>query len=107
MYRTICYFLSLLTVVLIALGYLNKAYQLGFPDGNITDYEYVSRTLFYAVTALLVLFLFYFIYAAKLSLSQNIKKPLLISIVIQCLLLIGYFVGDWYLYNLLDHGQGG
>ncbi len=42
----ISYLISVLILIVCLLGYMSFVYQLGYPDGRVTDYELIMKYVF-------------------------------------------------------------
>lgn len=103
----ISYILSLTTLIIMSLGYIEYQYNLGIPDGYISEYSHTTNVI-YKISVFPFIFLIgYFGYLGWVGSIKKINKKLLISLSLLLIFIVILATVDKYLYIYLDHGQGG
>lgn len=101
------YCLGLTTLLLLGLGYVKYAYNLGFPDEYISEYSRICRTVYYVLACPVVVLPGYFFFLGRSALAGRRKKKLVIALVALGVCVVTMLVVDKIAYIHLDHGQGG
>ena len=101
------YALCAITFILIALGYLMYGYELGFPDGHITEYSRAMNIAYKVSIFPLVILGCYFFYLGRMSSEKKITKKLICSVILLIVLIATMLAVDNHFYITRDHGQGG
>jgi len=92
---------------LLALGYVLFAYNLGFPDGYVTEYGQAGKLMYEVLVLPSIVLIVYLIYVGNFTLESNKGVKLLIAALIMTLIVILTIVLDLYFFATMDHGLGG
>ena len=68
------YSISTLIIVVCFLGYMSFVHNLGYPDGFITDYESIMKTVFLIIGTALISISFYSFYLGANAGVNNVSK---------------------------------
>ena len=101
------YVLGIFILLLCFFGYIQFEYNLGFPDGHMTDYELKIRNVFRIMVLLLLPLSLYVFYLGLVGRTRSILKQLTICTIVLVFLLGIFLLSDANFYNNFDHGQGG
>jgi hypothetical protein len=82
-------------------------YQLGFPDGHITELGYAERRLAYIFIGISFILGSFFIYLGTVGARKQIAKSLSAIIILYLLSVVGIYLLDYYYRLHLDNGVGG
>jgi hypothetical protein len=87
----------------MGLGYIEYQYNLGIPDGYISEYSHTTNVI-YKISVFPFIFLIgYFGYLGWVGSTKKLLIPLSLLLIFIVMLA----TVDKYLYIYLDHGQGG
>nr|WP_086940742.1 hypothetical protein [Thaumasiovibrio occultus] len=101
------YLLAVVTLVLLALGYLLYLYDLGFPDGHITDYAAAMSSVYKKALVPGGLLAVYTLYLARQAPQKNIWGKLALVLLVLVISVGVIAMVDNHFYLNLDRGQGG
>jgi hypothetical protein len=104
--RVVAYLLAGVALILSFLAYMNYIYMLGFPDGFITELGYAQRRLAYIFIAMNILFSAYFVYVGRVTLQQEVTRPLSVGVALYSLVIVAVLSVDVY-YRSTLMGSGG
>lgn len=94
--RIIAYLIGCIAFVLSVFAYLEFIYLLGFPDGFITELEYIERRLaciFIGISSILGI---HFFYLGIIAWRKEIVKPLLVTIILYLILILSILLAHYY-----------
>lgn len=100
--RITAYLIGCIAFVLPVLAYLEFISLLGFPDGFITELEYVERRLARIFIGVSVILGIHFFYLGGVATRKEIGKPLLVTIVLYLILILSIFLIHYYYYYYLN-----
>jgi hypothetical protein len=104
--RMFAYLFGCIALLLSFFAYMSYIYQLGFPDGFITELGYAQRKLAYLFIGMNVVFSVCFSYLGTVALRKQIGKPLSAAIIFYLLTIVSVLLIDYY-YRLNLMGSGG
>jgi uncharacterized membrane protein len=105
--RTIAYLIGCMALVSSFPVYVEYIYQLGFPDGHITELGYAERRLAYVFIVISFIFGSSFIYLGTGEARKRSAKQLSATIILYLLSVIGIYLINYYYRLHLDNGVGG
>lgn len=97
--RIVAYLFGCIAFVLPILAYLEFIYLLGFPDGFITELEYVERRIACMFIGVSIILGASFFYLGAVAMRKEIGKPLIAAISLY-LILIASISLFYYSYRL-------
>lgn len=104
--QIVAYLLGGVAFMFSFLIYMQYVYQLGFPDGFITELGYAQRRLAYLFIGISIIVGAYFIYLSTLASQKKIGKPLLAAAILYVVVIVSLSLMDYY-YRLNLIGSGG
>jgi hypothetical protein len=105
--RIIAYLIGCLTLVSSFPVYMEYIYQLGFPDGYITELGYAERRLAYIYIGISFILGLSFIYLGTAGARKRIGKQLSAATILYLLSVVSIYLIDYYYRLHLDNGVGG
>lgn len=105
--RIVAYLSGGMAVVLPVLAYLEFVYLLGFPDGFITDLEYVEQRLAWVFIGVSVVSGIYFFSLGAVATRKEIGKPLFTMIIFYLIFIFSIsLIHYYYRLNIIDRTVG-
>lgn len=104
--RIIALLMACLAFILAFGVYMKYIYQLGFPDGFISDMAYAQKNLAYIFMAISVVVGLFFIYIAGINPKRMIKTLGMTSVLYFLLILVALLLNSYY-RSTLTGGTGG
>lgn len=105
--RIIAYLIGCLALASAFLVYMGYIYQLGFPDGFITELGYAERKLAYIFIGISIILGSFFIYLGMAGARRLMGKQLSITVILYVVFMVGIYLIDYYYHQHLDNGAGG
>jgi hypothetical protein len=105
--RILAYLLACIALAASLLVYLEYIYQLGFPDGFITELGYAERQLARIFIGLSVVSASCFIYLGSTAARKRSGKTLCAAVILYLIAIIGISLLDYYCRQHLMDGAGG
>ncbi|BAU14704.1 hypothetical protein LEP3755_52550 [Leptolyngbya sp. NIES-3755] len=105
--RIVAYLSGGIAFVASVLIYLTYVYQLGFPDGFITELGRAQRELAYRFIGISAGLGTYFIYLGAIAARRSIQKKLAIAVFLYVICAIAISMIDYYYRLNLPNSTGG
>lgn len=103
--RIIAFLLACVTLALSLLVYFSFVYQLGFPDGFISELARAQRRLAYIFIGISLLFSAGFMYLGMVTLRKQMTKLLAVAVLLYVVVIVCVLMLNYYL-NLTGSGGG-
>ncbi len=105
-YRIPAFLMICMTWMLGLIAYFGFIYQLGFPDGFISELGRAQRKLAYIFIGVSFILSVWFIYLGMVALRKRIAKPLLAAVILYLVIIVAVLLLDYY-FRLNLTGSGG